>query len=522
MAEQGFNLDPETLGCSICLDLLKDPVIIPCGHRYCMSCIRHVWDEEGEKKSHSCPQCAQTFLARPDLVRNTTLADLVEELKAAGLQADRSCAGPGDVACDPHQDPPTLEKHTLVSLTEKRPENVSYQTREEFARHLCPVDAVSAAAERTERQRELEASRLTIQQRIQSREKGVRVLQLEAEALNRSADKAVDDSEEIFAGLIGTIERQRREVKMQIRSRQKTEVSRVAEIRDKLEEEIADLRRKDGELQQLSQAPDDDNDDPRLLHRKPSLTRLGGPMDLPSYTRPLRYVEDVTAAVSEVRDKLHRVLHKEWPTVSRTATGADAPSTPPEPATRAVQRGSVRSREYHRYSRDLTLDPNTVHTHVLLSEGNRKATLVKKTQLYHWHPDRFLERWQVLSKEGLTGRCYWEVKRSGVEVLIAVAYKDISRSGTFDTCVFGNNSKSWGLASYKNGYQFKHSNIRTPVSGPQSSRLGVYLDHGAGILSFYSVSETMTLLHRVQTTFTQPLHVGFWLPNTKGDTVELC
>ncbi|PWA23285.1 hypothetical protein CCH79_00021028, partial [Gambusia affinis] len=56
-------------------------------------------------------------------------------------------------------------------------------------------------------------------------------------------------------------------------------------------------------------------------------------------------------------------------------------------------------------------------------------------------------------------------------------------------------------------YQQSRS-IWTPISGPVSSRVGVYLDHRAGILSFYSVSETMTLLHRVQTRFTEPLLAG--------------
>jgi len=450
-------VDPETLVCSVSL----------------------------EEKLHSRPRCAQT-----DQARTTT------PVKEEGPPDDRPRAGPGDHReqhLQPRRDSPTPEEHTFVGLAKKLPTNLSSRARQECARDLHPVD--SAAAERAERQRELEASRRTIRRRIQSREEGVRVLQLEAESLAGSADRAVDDSEEIFAGLIGAIERRRREATSQIRSRQKTEVSRVAELRDELEEEIADLRRTDAELLRLSRAADG----------KPSLARLADPPN--SYTRPLPYVEDVTAAVSAVSDKLHRVLQEEWPKAS------EALSLSPDPTTRA---------ELLRYSRDLTLDPNTVHTHVLLSEGNRKATLVKKTQLYHRHPDRFVERWQVLSKEGLTGRCYWEVRRSGVEVFIAVAYKDISRSGAFDACVFGNNGRSWGLASYKNGYQFKHGNVRTPVSGPRSSVVGVYLDHGAGVLSFYSVSDTMTLLHRVQTTFTQPLYAGFWLPSTKGDTVELC
>ncbi|KAI3374182.1 hypothetical protein L3Q82_006035 [Scortum barcoo] len=97
-------------------------------------------------------------------------------------------------------------------------------------------DTVSAAAERTERQRELEVSRQNIQQRIQDREKDVKELQQEVEAINRSADKAVEDSEKIFSQLIRLIQKRSSDVKQQLRSQQETEVSRVKELQEKLEQ----------------------------------------------------------------------------------------------------------------------------------------------------------------------------------------------------------------------------------------------------------------------------------------------
>ena len=103
MAQKRVKLDLETFSCSICLDLLKDPVTIPCGHSYCMNCIKGYWNGKNKKGNHRCPQCRKTFTPRPDLEKSTMLADLVEQLKKTGLQAapaDHCHAGPEDVASD--------------------------------------------------------------------------------------------------------------------------------------------------------------------------------------------------------------------------------------------------------------------------------------------------------------------------------------------------------------------------------------------------------------------------------------
>ncbi|XP_026097335.1 E3 ubiquitin/ISG15 ligase TRIM25-like [Carassius auratus] len=97
MAEARISQDE--FMCAVCLDLLKDPVTIQCGHSYCKSCIEGSWDQEDQKKVYSCPQCRQTFSPRPVLAGNTVLAELVKKLKKTKLAADCN-AGAGDVQCD--------------------------------------------------------------------------------------------------------------------------------------------------------------------------------------------------------------------------------------------------------------------------------------------------------------------------------------------------------------------------------------------------------------------------------------
>ncbi|XP_026136603.1 protein NLRC3-like isoform X4 [Carassius auratus] len=170
---------------------------------------------------------------------------------------------------------------------------------------------------------------------------------------------------------------------------------------------------------------------------------------------------------------------------------------------------------------DLTLDPNTANTRLVLSDENKKITRVKDHQPYPDHPERFDQVHQVLSVESLTGRCYWETEWSGDSAELSVTYKGINRKGRESDCVFGCNDKSWSLFCSNNSFSVYHNKNRTVISAVRSSckRVGVYLDVSAGSLSFYSVSDTHTLthlhthtlthLHTHNTTFTEPLYAGF-------------
>ncbi|XP_051722262.1 NACHT, LRR and PYD domains-containing protein 12-like isoform X5 [Ctenopharyngodon idella] len=191
----------------------------------------------------------------------------------------------------------------------------------------------------------------------------------------------------------------------------------------------------------------------------------------------------------------------------------------------------------HKYSHRITLDLNTVNKHLRLSESNTVITRTDTPQSYPDHPDRFDYHHQVLCRESVCDRrCYWEIVWSGDYVCISVSYKSISRKGRGHECRFGYNAQSCSLICSSVGYSFRHNNIETvlpvePIKIRRAGvndddddddhyRVGVYVDHSAGTLSFYSVSgDTMILIHTLQTTFTQPLYPGI---GVEYGSVKLC
>uniref|UniRef100_A0A671RCN2 Tripartite motif-containing protein 16-like n=1 Tax=Sinocyclocheilus anshuiensis TaxID=1608454 RepID=A0A671RCN2_9TELE len=496
MAEACIPVDQDQFMCPVCLDLLKDPVTIPCGHIY------------------SCPQCRQSFGPRPALATNVLLAEMLEKLKKTRLQTADSDAGSGDVECDvctevklkavksclvcmnsycqnhleQHQSFFRSKKHKLTEATGRLQEMICTKHEEPLKLYCrtdqrcicypCVMDEHKNHETGRQKQRGMRKTQVKYQQRIQQREKDLQQLREAVESHKRSAQTAVEDSERIS------------ELIRLIRDQEKTAVSRAEGRLERLEQEINDLRRRDAELEQLEHTQDHS----QFLQ---SFSVSPESAEQPSITiSPHLSFSHVEKSVSKLKEKLEDFCKEEMEQISgRGNYGRDL------------------------YCRFLTLDPNTAYKCLCLSESNRVITATKTVQSYPDHPDRFDVYPQVLCRESVCGRCYWELQWSGDNgVCISVSYKSISRKGG-NECVFGSNDQSWSLRCSPYRYSFRHNNIKTDLS-VKSSRIGVYVDHSVGTLSFYSVSDTMSLIHTVQTTFTQPLCPGFGFGS--GSSVKLC
>ncbi|KAL7872547.1 hypothetical protein SRHO_G00075300 [Serrasalmus rhombeus] len=319
---------------------------------------------EDQRGLYSCPQCRETFTLRPVLRRNNMLAEVVEKVRKPELQAASPAhcyAGPGDVE--------SLIKHQLVKASSRLQEKICSQhdevvkiycrTDQSCICYLCTMhehkghDTVAAAAERTEKQNQLEEVQKKSQQRLQQKEKKLQELKQAVVTFKRSAQAAVEDNERIFTELIRSIEKKRSEVTELIRTQEKNQLRQTEELLENLQQEIDDLKRRNTELEQLSVT----EDHIQFLQSFQSLRVSAGCEDSSSFTvHQHPSFDGVRKSLSELKDRLEEFCKEEFRKISPHAAAVQTISSS-EPRTRA---------DFLQYFCPLTLDPNTVHHYLIL------------------------------------------------------------------------------------------------------------------------------------------------------------
>ncbi|XP_060772261.1 probable E3 ubiquitin-protein ligase MID2 isoform X2 [Neoarius graeffei] len=303
--------DGDQYNCSVCLDLMKDPVTIPCGHSYCMSCIEAYWSQD-QIGTTRCPQCRHEFPTRPALNKNTMLAEILEDLRTTTSQSSRptlAFAHRGEVECDfctgvklravrsclecraaycethlqPHYDFPALQRHKLIVATRIPMCPRHDRLLEAFCRTdntcicmSCVVDehkghdTVSSAAERDQKQ--------------QSTQESVETTQLACSSLTMSIEKSC----------LEVIER--------IRAQEGIYKDRSLDLQEQLELEIAILMGQEELMDKLLQT----EDHVYFLQNFESMPSPSGAEELPSQTfkPPVSFSDDVSNMVSEFKAKL--------------------------------------------------------------------------------------------------------------------------------------------------------------------------------------------------------------------------
>ncbi|XP_035633625.1 tripartite motif-containing protein 16-like protein [Oncorhynchus keta] len=547
MAASRISVRKDHLSCPLCQEVLSNPAAIPCGHSFCMICIQDFWDnEEKGGRFCSCPECQDSFQPRPILIKNIVLAEMVEGMKkskcgnnvgAGGKRRpveDGQEAGPSPSHALGWARPSKIPKTTRVSEVPKsRVCPIHGRLLEIYCcdddQCICPLCALVehkahnnllAKEGRKRKQEQLQDIKKESKQRIKMREQEQKDLRENIKRVKEGGRAAEEHCEGVLSGLIDSLQKHYSTVRELILAHETAAVAQAESSLCSMEKDMAALKRRDAELGQLSQT----DDDIHFLQRLPSLSNLPEPPDLSSVsTDPHLPFEAIRSAVSEFGNRLEAFAEEEISTVSQTVAGNGGSQSPnhrviPEqlPVISAAQTPEPTTRtEFLQYACELTLDPNTAHKDLSLSEDGRMVRWDAKKQKepVQPHSERFNYRRQVLCKKGLEAeRCYWEVEVVGNKAEIALAYWGIDRKSVSKRSAFGASDQSWSLDRSK-GYSVCHNSEGVALCAtPSQCRLGVYLQFKEGTITFYEVSDKMELLYRTKKfTFTEPLYPGFWL-----------
>ncbi|XP_056611524.1 E3 SUMO-protein ligase RanBP2-like [Triplophysa dalaica] len=418
MAEDSFST--KQFSCQVCLDLLKDPVTVPCGHSYCITCITDCWNEDELKGIYSCPECKQTFTPRPAVNRNSMLTIVVEKLKKKTHQADVSAqcyADPQDVECDvcigrkykavksclmclnsfcknhleQHENLFKGKRHKLMDATERfhkviclkhnKELEIYCRTDQQCICYLCTMDnhkthdTVAAVAERTEKQE----TQKKFQRRIQQREKDVQELKENLKSHKVSAQTALEDCERMFTELILSIDRCRSEVIQLIRDQEKAAVSRAEGVLEHLELEIDDLKGRDAELELLLQADDH-------IHFLQSFQCFSHePSDSPNITvRSFHLFDDVRMTVGHLKDKLQDICTEAIEEICKRDSIFTRTNV-------FESRGGILNKAKESIEEKVSL-PKLLHLEVKSGEEDEEVLFKGRTKLYWFDHD--LSQWK--------------------------------------------------------------------------------------------------------------------------------
>ncbi|XP_059926596.1 tripartite motif-containing protein 16-like [Gadus macrocephalus] len=537
MATSNSSSSEENFSCPICLDVFNSPVSTPCGHNFCRTCITTFWDD---KDQYKCPVCNEIFQIRPDLRVNTLFSEMVDQFTTFIRVKEQPCVEPGEVPCDvctgtqlkavksclvcfisycqthlePHQRIAILKRHQLVQpmnhledrMCKKHNQLLAQfcQTEQACVCLFCTeMDHKSHPVVPLKEEYEVKMAQLgkmesEVQQMITERQQKIQEIKDTVRLIKADADREIADGVEVLTALIHCIEKCRDDLNKMVKEKLKSTEEQAEGLTKELEQEIEELNKRSSEVTQFSHSED------HLFFLQTFMSLKNPPPTRDWKTVEVRHPSYVGTLRSSL-DQLKETLDMEMKKVPDLKSALE------------------------KYACELTLDPNTAHRRLSLSEDHRTVTMVGGDQSYPDHPERFDSRSQVLCREGLTDRCYWEVEREG-RVSIGVTYREITRKGRANDSRLGGKNTSWSLQCSDDGvyisrYDNSGKEICLPPAG--SNRVGVYLDRPAGTLSFYRVSpdvggssDTLTHIHTFQSTFTQDLYPGFVLG--PGSSVCLC
>ncbi|KAG9463527.1 hypothetical protein GDO78_021562 [Eleutherodactylus coqui] len=530
----------DELECSICLSLYTDPVSLRCGHNFCRSCIVSALDAQEAAGVYSCPDCREESPQRPALEKNRKLANIVERFLSSQpdmesrifctycikspVLAVRTCLHCETSMCQEHLGAHNKAADHILTDPTSSFGNKKCSVHKKVLEYYCPQDAaclcvtcclvgkhqghqVELLDEASEKKKEklrkylgkLNPQKAELQTRVQN-------LQGQKKNIQEKASEKRKNIRKLFMDMKEQLEMAEKKVHSEI-SRQEDEiVSQISHLIKELEKEEKELSGKMHHMEQMCHITD-----PIRLLQERDITDNG--------TDPTTVLQELDqgavcrdkSAAAEKEAPVHEATKKEKEEEKlREDLDEDLISLTVYRSMRDIVTSVTSGLGFQ--VPDILLDEDTACILVELSDDLKTATDLEEKRQRPESPRRFLRYWQVLSRCGLSsGRHYWEVTWNQVgRCIIGVSYPSIEREG--ELSIIGSNDKSWCLtldAGYCRAYHnsvLLHRSVR-----PTCPTFGVFLDYEAGRLSFYELCDPIRHLHTFTASFTEPLHVAFYV-----------
>ncbi|XP_067824117.1 E3 ubiquitin/ISG15 ligase TRIM25-like [Heptranchias perlo] len=510
----------EELICSICLQIYTDPVILNCKHSFCRDCIEKTWDK-AVFTVYPCPECRAEYKKRPYLEKNYKLANIIQKYNAW----DTSITF---LPCNYCTSKPAV-KTCLKCEASMCPEHFRHHTESAvFKNHLLVEPTADVSRWKCTEHQEL--------LKIYCKDDKVCVCTL-CTLIGKHKDHrcgSISEGEKelrtSFNDQMGKIRNNVEAVQAAVRDLQKEKQKTQDEIKQKKIKikKKSDALRKQIENEEREVFEYLDREENRVIAEIDAQIRK-----LNAKARDFRKYLNDQNNVSKEKDIIFiQVFNSEAARLSDLSKPIPSLPSPGLDATKLqeleqwLQERVERDRDITvlLYGQTPTLDLVTAHFQLAVSHSNRSAALTRQNKKYSNNPQRFDCFPQVLCAEGVSfGRSYWEAEVKGGCWRLGVCYRSLSRKGQGAECSLGMNEKSWSLCSVLGSCTALYNGNKTKVTAGNPSRVGVYVDFEAGVISFYSVSDRrLTLLHTFQQqSFTEPLYPAVTV-NEYDQCITLC
>ncbi|CAL8236038.1 unnamed protein product [Boreogadus saida] len=484
MACANTSWSEENFSCSICLDVFSSPVTTACGHNFCRTCITKFWDEQVQYK---CPVCNEIFNTRPDPPVNTLLSEMAAQIRTTVRVKEQPCVEPAEVPCDVCTGTQLKAvKSCLVCFTSYCQTHLEpHQRVAHLQKHLLvePMDRLDDRMCK-KHDRLLELFCQTEQQKIQERKQKIKEIKDTVELSNKDADREIAHGGQVFTALIGCVEKGRDEFNQTVKEKLKSTVKRAEDLIKELEQEIEDLTNRSSEVKRLSHTEDH-------LHFLQTFRSLKDPPPTRDWTtvevRPPSYVGTLRRSLDQLEETLNMEMKK----------------LPDDAELKRVQQ----------YEVDVTLDPDTAHPHLILSEDGKQVHDGGVRKKLPDNPKRFtIFTYGVLTRQSFSsGRFYFEVQvKDKTDWWLGVVRESIDRKGWTE---WTPETGYWTLWYDKDGLVFNDNpDVDLPLRA-ELQKVGVFVDYDEGLVSFYDVEARVHIYSATGCTFTEPLYpfLGPWL-----------